>query len=139
MTEADVTRIESELNVRLPADYRGLLLDPPFAPLDEGRVYWLYDDPDTVIAATRFPLNEFYDGKGWIPSYLAIGETAMGDQYLIDLDRSPSPVFCLSHETHEVEPDYPDLPAFVAGWNEELATARRHRRPIRRGRWWKFW
>src|SRR2546423_1055242 len=37
--------------------------------------------------------------------------------------RTLSPVLCLSHETHEVEGDYPGLVAFVAGWRQQIAQA----------------
>ena len=47
----------------------------------------------------------------------------MGDQYLLDLSRTPPPVLCLSHETHEVEEDYADLAEFVAAWTEDVAEA----------------
>lgn len=102
-------------------------------------MYWLYGDPEEVIRATRSPLNEFYEGRGWRPTYLSIGETAMGDQYLIDAARTPSPVFCLGHETHEVEEEFPDLAAFVAYWTREVAVAKGAVEPSRPRRWWRFW
>ena len=61
----------------------------------------------------------------------------MGDQYLLDLSRTPSPV--LSHKTHEVEEDYADLAAFVAAWTNDVAEARGQYERGRAKRWWKFW
>ena len=61
----------------------------------------------------------------------------MGDQYVLDLSRTPPPVLRLSHETHEVGDEFPDLPAFVAAWTEDVAEAGgRHERAER---WWRFW
>ena len=139
MKEDELRRIEAELRLTLPDDYRRLLLAFPFKPIGGDRVYWLYDDPGEVIRATRKPLNEFYEGRSWRPTYLSIGETAMGDQYLLDLARTPSPVFCLSHEKHEVEEDYPDLASFVADWTREVAVATEQHERSRLKRWWKFW
>ena len=102
-------------------------------------MYWLYDDPGEVIRATRSPLNEFYEGRSWRPTYVAIGETAMGDQYLLDLSRTLPPVLCLSHETHEVEDEFPDLAAFVAAWTADVAEARGQYGRGRAKRWWRFW
>ena len=70
-------------------------------------------------------------------TYLSVGETAMGDQYLLGQSRTPSPVLCLSHETHEVVEDYADLAAFVAAWTNDVAEARGE---YERGRAvWRFW
>ena len=87
----------------------------PFTPVGGDRVYRLYDDPGGVIRATRSPFSEFHEGRSWRPAYVAIGETATGDQYLLDLSRTPPLVQCLSHETHEVGDEFPDLHAFAAG------------------------
>jgi hypothetical protein len=140
VTGQHIGRIEAELGVSLPADYRDLLLNVPFPSPPGDRVYWLYDDPDRVIEATRFPLYGYHEGPDLGPRYLSIGQTAMGDQYVLDLARTPSPVLCLSHETHEFEEDYPDLAAFVAGWHREVALAGEQAAVRERARrWWKFW
>ena len=132
-------RVEAELGLTPPGDDRGLLLALPFTPVGGDRVYWLYDDPGDVIRATRSPLNEFYEGRSWRPTYLSVGETAMGDQYLLDLSRTPSPVLCLSHKTHEVGDEFPDLAAFVAAWTADVAEARGRYERGRAKRWWRFW
>ena len=130
---------EDGVGLTLPGDYRRLLLALPFTPVGGDRVYRLYDDPGEVIRATRSPLNEFYAGRSLRPTYVVIGETAMGDQYLLDLSRTPPPVLCLSHETHEVGDEFPDLPAFVAAWTEDVAEARGQYERGRAERWWRFW
>jgi len=139
MTDDDLRRIEAELRLTLPDDYRRLVLASPFRPVGGDRVYWLYADPDEVIRATREPLHGHYEGSAWQPTYLAVGETAMGDQYLIDVARTPSPVFCLSHETHEFEDDFSDLAAFVAYWTREVTAAKKSVESSRQRRWWRFW
>lgn len=139
MTDADLRRIEAELRLTLPNDYRRLVLASPFRPVGHDRVYWLYADPDEVIRATREPLSGYYEGVGWLPTHLAIGETAMGDQYVLDVARTPSPVYCLSHETHQFEDEFPDLATFVAYWTREVAGAREQPERSRTKQWWKFW
>lgn len=139
MKEDELRRIEAELRLTLPDDYRRLMLAFPFRPLGRDSVYWLYDDPDDVIRATREPLHGYYEGAALLPTHVAIGETAMGDQYLLNLARTPWPVLCLSHETHEVEEDYPDLASFVTGWTKEVAEPTEQSERNRPRRWWKFW
>ncbi len=123
MKEDGLRRVEAELGLTLPGNYRRLLVALPFTPVGGDRVYRLYDDPGEVIRATRSPLNKFYERMSWRPAYIVLGETAMGDQYLLDLSRTPPPVLCLSHETHEAGDEFPDLPAFVAAWTEDVAEA----------------
>ena len=139
MTEQNLQQIEMEFHLTLPDDYRKLILSSPFRPIGKDRIYWLYDDPIEVIRSTREPLNGYYEGSAWLQTHIAIGETAMGDQYVIDVCRTPSPVFCLSHETHEFEEEFSDLDAFVAYWKKEFAESTEQPVRYQSKRWWKFW
>ena len=72
MTEDGLRRVEAELGPTPPGDYRRRLPAFPFTPVGGDRAYWLYDDPGDVIRATRSPLNEFYGGLSWRPTYIAV-------------------------------------------------------------------
>jgi hypothetical protein len=98
----------------------------------------MYEDPERVIDATRRPLGGCYEGKDWRPSFLGFGQSASGDEYFLDLSQSPSPVYCLSHETQAITTDYPNLEAYVADWKTGQQEAERgHARASKR--WWEFW
>src|SRR5262245_21638744 len=116
MTEDELRRIEEALKVLLPDDYRTVMKAFPFRAVGNDWVYWMYEDPERVIDATRRPLGGCYEGKEWRLSCLVFGQGADGDPYLLDLDRTPSPVYCLSHETQLISSDYPNLEAYVADW-----------------------
>ncbi len=57
MTEEQLRRIEEALNVRLPANYREIMKAYPFTAVGKDWVYWMYEDPERVIDASRRPLG----------------------------------------------------------------------------------
>lgn len=116
MTEVQLDAIETALQVTLPAAYRQTSIAFPFRPIGHDWVYWFYDDPERVIGATRAPLSDGeYDQTDWRGTFVVIGESGAGDLYLLDTPAS-SPVYCLSHETHRIEPEWPTFRAFVEEW-----------------------
>jgi hypothetical protein len=121
MTEAQLREIETTLDVRLPERYRAACLTLRFRPVGGDVVYWFFDDPARVIQETRYPLEDGeYDQANWKPSYLTIGNSAVGDLYLLDTARGDaSPVYCLSHEDHSITEDWPNFRAFVADWYQQ--------------------
>lgn len=115
MTEAQLQTIERELGVQLPEDYRETSLDFPFQPVGNDWVYWMYDTPDRVIGATRYPLEDGnYDKANWKASYIVIGESASGDLYFLDTALDDSPIYCLSHEDHAMTTEWEHIDEFVA-------------------------
>lgn len=69
-----------------------------------------------------------------------IGESAAGDLYLLDTANA-SPVYCLSHETHQIEVEWPTFAAFVEEWRrfpEEYARER-ERQCAEQVAWWRRW
>jgi hypothetical protein len=105
MTDTQLDAIEAALGVKLPAEYRRVSFAFLFRPIGRDRVYWMYNDPGAVIGQSRAPLvNGDYDRSNWRASYVVIGKSAAGDLYLLDASAERSPVYCLSHETHAIEP-----------------------------------
>lgn len=126
MTEAQLDKIEAELGLKLPADYRAVSREFPFRRIGDEEVYWFYDDPEKVINATRSPMDASdYDMANWKPTYLVIGHGAAGDEHLIDTALAESPVYLLSHEDHSIVEEWANLSAFVEDWNQETEQAER--------------
>ena len=142
MTDDQLDAIEAQLGVTLPDAYRRVSRAAPFRPLGRDAVYWFYDDPDAVVGMTRSPhADAGYAGPGLPPRYVAIGDSAAGDAYLLDTLADGSPVACLSHETHAVEPEWPTFEAFVADWLAAPAEWERHLAAERAARaaWWRWY
>jgi len=117
MTEGELTEVEAAIGFTLPSEYWRVAAAFPFRPIGRDWVYWFYDDPDRVIDGTLAPLaDDAYDKVGWRTGYLTIGESAAGDLYVMDSTAPRLPVYCLSHETHRIEPEYPTFAAFVEEW-----------------------
>jgi hypothetical protein len=140
MTDEELDAIEAALRVKLPSDYRRVSVTFPFRPLGRDWVYWFYNDPALVVGETTDPLADGeYDRTGWRDSYVVIGQSACGDLYLLDTVLERSPVYCLSHESHAVEVEWPDFAAFVEEW---LQAPERHAEQLAAGReqlraWWR--
>lgn len=117
MTEAQFAEIEAAVGFSLPDEYRRVAASPPFRPLRGDSVYWFFAEPDRVIGGTLAPLADGdYDMAGWQNTYLTIGESGAGDLYVMDTAAAGLPVHCLSHESHEIEPEYKTFAAFVEDW-----------------------
>ncbi len=127
MNAAQLKEVEAAVGFRLPEEYRQVSLNFPFRPIGRDRVYWFYDDPKRVIHDTLKPLADGgYNRVNWKNGYLAIGESAAGDLYVLDTTATALPVLCLSHETHAFEPEWPTFEAYMAEWlktNEGEQTA----------------
>jgi hypothetical protein len=117
MTIADLGRIEAALGLRLPADYRELMLAyPPF--LREAHYNspvgglasdaLLFADPDRLIAYNRnwrdddFLLGED-DTEPRADRHLIIGEDCGGNCWCVKLDSGDRAVWFFNHEDGSLE------------------------------------
>ena len=117
VTEEQLDAIEAAVGFSLPSEYRRVAAAPPFRPIGRDWVYWFYDDPVRVIEGTLDPRADGgYDHSGWRAGYLAIGESAAGDPYLMDTAAAGLPVLCMSHESNAIEPEYASFAMFVEEW-----------------------
>src|SRR5437867_2513021 len=83
MTPSDIQRIEQELDIILPSDYKALLEGYPFPANTYISDYLLLGDADVLIAAARV--------FTWLPpNSFVIGRDGSESTYFIDLSRESS-------------------------------------------------
>lgn len=102
MTEADLERIETELGIVLPSDYRETSLHFPVR-FEAGTTNgFLWDDAEALIERNcelRSARNSWgVDLKPIPKQYFFIGDDKAGWQFLIDTTSEPSMVYTMEYE-----------------------------------------
>ncbi|MFN3153648.1 SMI1/KNR4 family protein [Bremerella sp.] len=105
MTEEDLVRIEAELSIKLPSDYREILLHFPVrfeAGTTDG---FLWDEASALIERNKELRSERnlwgVDLQPIPKQYYFIGDDKAGWQYLIDTISEPSMVYTMEYESIE--------------------------------------
>jgi SMI1 / KNR4 family (SUKH-1) len=122
MTDADLDRIESALDLLLPAFYRRYMLHYP-RWLPEKQPEWsdvarweFADDADQVIHFNRYVRaaepGEFFDDGPWPPHYFVIGSEAKQNWYFLDLASGSEDVYLYHHDMGEVHEEAASLSEF---------------------------
>lgn len=139
-----LTRIEGELKIQLPEDYRSTMLDFPLQ--GDGTEPLLYEDLHLVLRVNREFRDGGFRGRPWPPSLFVVGGNRAGDVYFIDTERENSPVFAVTSEMEMFNID--ELDRFRQGftfstWVGELMSGQDWYREVKRSRekkkWWQFW
>lgn len=143
MISEDLDRIERELGVRLPGDYRALVLTYPVGLGASGPDYELLNDPGELIALNREYRERGFFGLPWPAHFFCFGGDGSGNGYYLDLRKEPSPVHFADHEGSLYSEEWPSLAAWLAERLREAAEfeieeRERARRKANR-RWWEFW
>jgi hypothetical protein len=143
VTSEQLDRVERELDIRLPSDYRALVLTYPAGLGPSGPDYELLDDPEQLISINRSLREEGFFGMPWPAHFFSFGGDGMGNEYYLDLRREPSPVYFADHEGTLDGDRWPSLHAWLAERHQEQAEweAEERRREARKAakRWWQFW
>ncbi len=143
MTSDDLDRVERELSLRLPGDYRALVLAYPAGLGASGPDYELLDDPDQLIAVNRGLRERGFFGLPWPAHFFSFGGDGSGNEYCLDIRRDPSPVWFADHEGTIYTEEWPSLEAWLAERKQEQIEweADERRRAERKAgkRWWQFW
>ncbi len=117
MIEADFLKIEEYLGKPLPPHYREVMRNYPFEDNDSNLTRALYAEVDQIL----FWNAELLEGEWaneWSAERFAIGCSACGDTYSLDLAGVSPAVFVWDHETHETSIESPDLDSFIAEWKK---------------------
>jgi hypothetical protein len=143
VTADDLDRVERELGIRLPGDYRALVLAYPTELGSSGPDYELLDAPEQLIAINRRLREQGFFGLPWPAHYFSFGGDGSGNEYYLDLHKAPSPVYFADHEGSVYQEQWPSLQAWLterlreqAEW--EIEEQERARRKAMK-RWWQFW
>jgi hypothetical protein len=148
MTFVDIERVEQSLSLKLPAEYRQLLVDYPFSNDSFATDCMVIRDADALINANRGPNSHFmiHHRKGrWAPqkNHFLIGSDGGEEQYYLDLNDPQCRVLKFDLETGELSPYANGIAEYKAKVyevdreveeDEKRAAERR-----RNARWWEFW
>jgi hypothetical protein len=99
ISRKDLARIEAELDIKLPTDYIAAVQQNPF----KVGAQEFYGDANEILEQTKWNRDEGFFGLKWPENYLVIGDDGAGNQYFIDVSRTPSPVFFVDHEYAAVD------------------------------------
>ena len=143
MVSEDLDRIERELGLRLPGEYRALILTYPIGLGVSGPDYELLDDAAELITVNRRFREYGFFGMPWPAHFFCFGGDGSGNEYYLDLRKDPSPVYFADHEGTLYSEQWPSLDAWLAErlreqdeWEAE-ERARSERKAHKR--WWQFW
>lgn len=139
MTDSDFDQLEQFFGRPLPVRYREVMSQYPLDPADHNSAIALYRDCREVIGWN----DELLGGEWselWSADRFAIGMSACGDTYFLDLTNTSPAVFMWDHETHEVTTEAADLDSFIAEQQRQEAEAKAldATQPAKRP-WWRFW
>ena len=136
MTDADLDRIETVLDLKLPAFYRNFMVNyprwlPEMQPAWSNVIQWEFaDDPDQVIYFNQYVrgcgLGEFFDDRPWPPHYFVIGSEAEQNWYFLDLAGGSEAVYLFHHEMGDVRQEARSLGEFpdsLVRWWEDVERA----------------
>ena len=118
MTPEDIARIEKELGVVLPQEYRAVMTRPEAGGEDYSYTYGtLYNNADEVIKQTRFnrDLCESF-GKPFPHTWVVVSQVNMSDPVLIDTTQISPRLMLLDHETNEVSENWGEQVAEFVDW-----------------------
>lgn len=132
MTNSDLQRIENELGIKLPADYRSLMLAYPFPPESFSAEQLLPDSAATLL--------QLAGGSENLPPHsFIIGDDGGVETYFIDVSRQRSPVYVFQLETGKVQEEAPSLDAYVQKCRDTEDEIRRDQALMAKRKWWQFW
>ena len=112
MTTAELQTIESELGMRLPADYRDLVLSYGF-PADSSLAGYAMPNRFADILEMNRAMRAHPWSSAWKQDYFLIGHDGGEGHFFIDTLRERSPVFEISIEDGGIVEFSVDLPSFV--------------------------
>ncbi|MEM6393582.1 MAG: SMI1/KNR4 family protein [Planctomycetota bacterium] len=114
MNESDFQRIESELEIKLPRQYRELMSPFPVRAYIGNDDMDLWDDPATLIEFNQ----KAHHSYNWPDHLMAIGGGDAGDRYAIDLSSEIAAVWWIDRAIDA--PGTAPLDQSFADWAREI-------------------
>jgi SMI1-KNR4 cell-wall len=138
MTAEDLDRIEREIGLRLPDDYRRAMQSYPFDPRSFAYHDMLPNDAQSIINANLEPHYILGDAPP-TRDYLWIGCDGGEVSYYLHLRTSPCPVHAFDLETGELTRFASNLDDFVTKCSEIDSEIEEDERRAADRKWWQFW
>lgn len=138
MTKHELNKVESLFALKLPQQYRALMLNYPFVDDSWANDCAMPNDPQIVIEMNK---DKSFLGKfTQEPSrYFQIGSDGGEFYYYIDLQNPDCPVYAADLETGSFSQEASDFKIWVQQLNNADEEIRLDRIEMSRKRWWQFW
>ena len=105
MTTDEVHQIESDLNLRIPEEWRRMITDKAFCEEFESSTLLLqYED---IMRENQLYRDSPYTSPYWNAAWLAIHADGCGNVYFLDTSNPASPIYDFDHE--KTQPGYQPL------------------------------
>ncbi len=132
MTTLDFQRLERELTISLPNDYRTLMTAYPF-PADSFSA-------DCLLPNSADRLLELSCARQKLPPHsFIIGDDSADETYFLDASREHSPIYVFDVESGKVRERFPSLDAYVQHCRKTDEELRRYAERVESRKWWQFW
>lgn len=141
MTLEQLRRIESELGVKLPGEYREIMLNYPFDTESMGD--YLFDEADRVIEENRECREVELFGLDWRTHHFIFGSDGLGNPFFIDLSKVPAPIMLADHEDGAQRVEEQSFSVWVDKASlllaEDAAKVMAKEQKNEKRKWWQLW
>jgi len=132
VTSSDFERLERELKISLPNDYKRLMAAYPFPEDSFSADCLMPDNPDRLLEISR-------DRNKLPPHGFIIGDDSEYETYFLDTSREFSPVFAFDEQSGKVRERFPNLDAYVQHCEKTDKQINRYAKRTENRKWWQFW
>jgi hypothetical protein len=132
MTAADLQRLEKELAISLPTDYKTLMTAYPFPADSFSADCLLPDSADRLLELSS-------DRQKLPPHSYIIGDDSADETYFLDASRESSPVYVFEVVSGKVSERFPNLEAYVRHCKKTDENLLRYAARVESRKWWQFW
>ena len=150
MNSVDISKIESELKIKLPDSYRKVILSYPFGEESFGYMCMLANDTEAIIEmnkAVSFHSNVHIKNITNHPcnneNLFWIGNDGSEEEYYLDISQESCAIYRLDLETGEFTEYAHDLNCYIERIHEidqEIDNEERQAEERRKNaKWWEFW
>ena len=132
MTSSDFERLEKELKISLPSDYKRLMTAYAFPADSFSADCLLPDSADRLLEISS-------DQNKLPPRSFIIGDDSEYETYFLDTSREHSAVYAFDEQNGKVRERFPNLEAYVQHCKKTDEEINRYAKRIENRKWWQFW
>ena len=109
MIDSQLNKIETDLGIILPSQYRDAALSGEFKDP-------IHDDPESIISINREFRDGIYGDENWPSTLFAFGHDGAGNYFCIDTNSADATVYLRDHEILEIMLESPSFSAWLHEW-----------------------